>query len=868
MGLILGMALATYYLSPWQQQQSGGHGKRQWWQPEPVGNSVLNPLTLGLCGLLILALLQTVELPHAMWQAISSTADFQREVTILADGLQEQLPTRPALQIPGLELAKAEELPVAQTVSIHPLQTRASAAVFACAIAMLVAAGILFHGHVGNLLLLLTIALTALANTLLGLCQSVAWNHWSLLEMPTPNYFSTFVSRNTAPQYLAIGLASAIGLLTYWMRSKDSHSKRHSMRYPASNSLARMRRRVEEGLQELDLFGILLILAMTFLFAGIIASSSRGGILASSFAVVATLALSSPSKDGSRLRWLLLLSLIAVAGYVVLSILDLNVQALDRLQTISAEAYQLDNGRLGLWKMALSQSWYWWAGCGLGAFHFAILPCYSGTDAVWFYHAENIFVEMWVEFGCLGFCLGLLSLAWLVRHIIHTRHKYGRRATLIPAMVFALTAIGLQSLVDFSLIIPAVFLTLAALLGCFLVANSQTSLPPSPAIASSRTFSGLLARSLGSAPLALCVMLLAFAMLHGFPALWGFAAAEQLNRQIDTWQASRRAGQPAEVPQVSATPQLLLHPEFALALARLEQEFFAATLAESIVWPAEASPRSRMQLSLPETVAAAMRGGPQGKLAAMSSILEQESALTTELAMTSLRMSQAIAACPFDWRASWGLLRSDLSQLSSADRARNYARLALVTKHHPNIQVATGTTAMWAGEVKVGIPILRRAWNANPRLSRQMIALTGELFNPQELLEILPDSNLERIRVAEAIMQGAQRRPVEEDENLALVDVLLRGLDIPQAMLEAQSAEDWKKIAWMWLWQAKPSSAIEALQQALAKSPMDHELRFELVKLLRAEGRVEDAQAQMDIVRRRAPLQDEYRKYLRELEDN
>ena len=205
--------------------------------------SCSNPLVWSLAALLSIAMLQTVRLPEWLWQSISSSAAFER--TTKNAELEFQLATRidpiEPTETNAVKL-KVEDTP--RTLSIHWVQTRASTAMFAVALVCLLSAGILFRTRNWEVVLLSVLAVSGISIAILGLLQSVAWNKWTLLPMPTGAYFATYVSRNSAPQFLAIGLGAILGLLAWWSGLKsDEADKKYYVRYPAINAVARFRRR-------------------------------------------------------------------------------------------------------------------------------------------------------------------------------------------------------------------------------------------------------------------------------------------------------------------------------------------------------------------------------------------------------------------------------------------------------------------------------------------------------------------------------------------------------------------------------------------------------------------------------------------------
>ncbi len=194
--------------------------------------------------------------------------------------------------------------------------------------------------------------------------------------------------------------------------------------------------------------------------------------------------------------------------------------------------------------MVLSQPSCWLPGCGLGNFHFAILPAYRAEPSAWFYHAENLYIELLAEMGIVGFVIGLIGLIWLILRIRWCVVTGRRGAPTFIATTLAVAAVALQSLVDFSLIIPSVFIPLAALVGCFLArtyspefgkkSGRSDQRKKAQRGSDQRTEKELPSNSLWSGiPTSIALLsLVLFSIWIGSQPLQGFAFAEQLNSEI------------------------------------------------------------------------------------------------------------------------------------------------------------------------------------------------------------------------------------------------------------------------------------------------------------------------------------------------
>ncbi|MCA9134714.1 MAG: O-antigen ligase family protein, partial [Planctomycetales bacterium] len=301
----------------------------------------------------------------------------------------------------------------------------------------------------------------------------------------------TFYSRNSAPQFLACAIGAASGLLVLHRSQKNSRQRdsRYQLRYPSVNVVARFRRRLDELVADLDQLSFLGLLALVTLASGVLIANSRGGILACAVSGAVVILIYALGKQASASSTLGLLLLVACSGLFI-TFFELDDLIGQRLNTISEEVYRRDNSRLELWRMVLTQPSCWLLGSGLGTFHFAVLPAYDKPQSAWFYHAESVYVELLSNAGLLVLLAVLGGLSWLLWQLLGRtpRSTLARAARL--ACMFSVLAVALQSFVDFSLILPAVFLPLAALTGAFLGA-------PAGKQSSSRSSQGSSQRSSG-----------------------------------------------------------------------------------------------------------------------------------------------------------------------------------------------------------------------------------------------------------------------------------------------------------------------------------------------------------------------------------
>ena len=846
-----------------------------------------NPLVWCLAGLLSIALLQTVRLPEWLWQSVSSSAAFERttkntELEFLLAMRIDPTDTKDS----EAEQIKIEETP--RTLSIHWVQTQASAAMFAVALVCLLSAGVLFRTRNWEVVLLSVLAVSGLAIAVLGLVQSVSWNKWTLLAMPTKTYFATYVSRNSAPQFLAIGLGAVLGLLAWWSGSKsDEADKKYYLRYPAINAIARFRRRLEELVTELDVLSLLCVFSATLLFVAILAAGSRGGILSCLAAAILTLCVSLGRKR-SYARTVGLVTVMTCGAMLLLTTLELDSAILNRMNSVNEEAYNLNNGRILVWEMILSQPSCWLPGCGLGNFHFAILPAYQSEPTAWFYHAENIYIELLAEFGVIGFALGMMGLGWLVLRIRWCVLAGQRAAPTFVATTLTVSAVALQSLVDFSLIIPSICLPLAALVGCFLGRSYCSDFGNKPARSEhrkrdrdfpERRTEGRLAIASGGSNAASSVALLVlilFSIWIGTKPLNGFAFAEQLNTQLSMLEKSARnehwqgAGQLLASIDIAQVERFADHPEVNLQIGRLLQAFVGESFEKALKWPENVTAAQRTTLSEPANIAASFRAKNDPRMLELRNLASQLPQQVEALKRSAVRMAAAASVCSLDWRSGLGVVRSDMNLFALETRARNYARLLQVTGQSASLPASIGAATLLAGEKQIGNRFLHDYLARVPQKVAAIATNFVDLMPPEvspveaarELLLLLPNSPLLQVEVAEHFSHLAGRERVSQ-QLASSIDLreLYAQADVAKVR-DPRNSKLWLLVAWLANARGETKTQLEALANAIDADPMNHAMRFELAKLLLDNGKKSEAIQQAERASRLSPETRLYKEFV------
>ncbi len=263
----------------------------------------------------------------------------------------------------------------------------------------------------------------------------------------------TFVSRNNYAGYLemAIPLALALAIL--------SLGRSHGI---APN----LRRRLAAATGRESFHALLLIMGAFLMATAILMSRSRMGIIATASALVA-----GGVAMGVRSR----VRRFAVASVGVVLLVAVFASQIDILPVASrfrALRWEFGGGygRLEVWKETLPMlAAYPLFGSGMGTWEDAFSPFRHDTAQVRVDYAHNDYLEFVAEAGLAGVLILAAGTVVTLR-----RHKQGRAAASMPLDEIAvaagagLVAIGLHSLTDFHLSIPADALIVVVLLGLYL----------------------------------------------------------------------------------------------------------------------------------------------------------------------------------------------------------------------------------------------------------------------------------------------------------------------------------------------------------------------------------------------------------------
>ncbi len=279
--------------------------------------------------------------------------------------------------------------------------------------------------------------------------------------------FASFVNRNNAGGYLLLALACAFSIC-FWAYSKRQKSTR--VRESTYNELTSPLERVWFLLRwfvaELTGFKLFVVILTILISVGLIATSSRGTFVALVFAIIISgiFILFAGVKKTAVLTFVVVF--LVAAGGVVFS--GFNQKLFSRFDDIDTNTEISQDTRVQLWYDSMSMGRdFAITGSGVGTYKHLHSAYLQRNVDVTFVHAENQFVEAFVEAGVLGVililvCIGLVGYS---SYNIINGTESARNIAIGVLGIFAVSATASQNFFDFGLYAPSNSILLAIIVG-------------------------------------------------------------------------------------------------------------------------------------------------------------------------------------------------------------------------------------------------------------------------------------------------------------------------------------------------------------------------------------------------------------------
>ena len=751
------------------------------------------------------------------------------------------------------------------SLSLYPWETRKRLASLACGVSFFVLGAVVFRRPTSQKLLLGVISLNGCGVALSGLAQK-----WSL-QTQTAGYdaladnrvFGPYINKNNGAGYVLIALAAAVGI-SLWFSARQGQSQNvvpasgrrkwteDSPRSPANSRLSL------PGIL-LDLRFVLGLGGAALLVTGITGSLSRSAVIAMCIASVATLTLSAAVDRrrlfvlmcGGGMVTLLLLLVAGQAGRVATrlsSLLDWSTVAAD-----SRFAHWPDGWRAG--------EVFGVFGSGLGTYRFVYPLWETKLSEEWFHHAENQFLETFVETGVVGTGLLLLCIVLFARacwQLLQSREPWNRcLGTIGGFLLISQVAHGMS---DFSLYLPANAITMAVV--CGLVAGTAQRLGRQTNRVSvswlPRVWQRPLAYSRGPG-LRLALALLSATLLIGVGDL---RQADALSR---TYGVAKQGdwSLPSNHVETCREIRVLTHALSrqsgdARAHVNLGELWIHAYRQWVAAQQAGESPATAVSpLTSPMYLHARahqFKAAGAGELA----VIQTDGVTQRYLDAAVFHFRQARQACPLLTLPHLRLAQLSLVSGDPSDESVHLRRVQMLCGLRSDLLRSCGTLAWNAGSKKRACHYWRRALTTSATGLRSILGYvdqTGEL--PLFLERILPEIPALRLEVARDYLR-AERFTVLRRQLLDRVAASSKVSELPLADGHHVQAQ---------IYQLKGShqQACQSYWSALQLQPRQSEWRFEFAQLLQEMGNLQTAYVQALQCSREAPQNVRYQEYVKTL---
>ena len=771
-----------------------------------------------------------------------------------------QAPASPAEA--SLAAQRGAAAPDRQPLSLYPASTRYDLSLLILAAAAFFLGAAVFHAPSAQLRLCFVLGINGAAVAVFAIVQKlITLNNSLYWRIPLPTRaqpFGPFVNRNNAAGYLTLCLAAALGMLIWIVgRARRTPLAGPSLpSQPKPRLAALLKRRAIEFFARLDAGQIIGFSLAACIVAGIVCSLSRGAWIAAVGAVVLTGLVALATRRGVAPA--AILGLVAVAGIGLAMWVGMSRSASARLAVLLDATYSPWHH----WEeSSRAVPDFWRLGSGLGTYRYVYGLYQDHPRALWYYHAENQYLETLVEAGVWGLVLVVAMIALVARAVWYVLRKDSdpNGSAFGVVALFALGAQVLHALFDFGLYLPANMLTFAVLCGA--VAGRAAHLS-----AQSRPLFSLASLRLRWAPAALAVALGA-ACTWGFTELRRSAAIE--TAMEDTEFAETPSGASAEdlegaIARLTAALEsreddawarcrlgiLWTHLYHVRAFERVRQGRLGA-LDETTLWGKYTSGTS-LHLLVHEFA----RGGQTSDLQK----LRQEPVVRDNLQPALSHFLLARRYCPLIAEPHVGL--GELYGLV-ADPAEDALHLERARRLEPTaskILFQCGLLDFQAGRLDVAYASWKTCLTLSDAFLGPVVDLTaGNLNDLETVRKVLPESPGLLIRLARRVfsVEGYDKvRSALTQRALELLDQV----DLPEA-------EIWYLRALAFECREEYAEAIASYDRAVKLRPRHLLWRQEYAMLLERQGKIGEAIEQVGLLGRMVPDDPRIRYWLWRLHD-
>ncbi len=685
----------------------------------------------------------------------------------------------------------------------------------------------------------------------IGIAEDIASNKWQLMGIEMQTAFGPFVSRNSAAMFLNVGIACGFGVLAC-LPSNSSIDTDPTYRYSTKSPLAKATYLLEDLAADISSAKLAVGAAMVLLFVGILVTLSRGG-MASAIAGFVLSACASLFRS-RRIESILLISVLFALSLGLIIWLDQLELVTSRIETVTEGNAVTADLRWTVWIFAASAfSELWLTGGGLGNFHYSYLPFQSKAVDTWFYHAESFYWQAAVDLGILGIiaiAIGTtLYLNMNYRLLVETKLRDSH--SLAPASIFLFSSLALHSFVDFSLVLPGIYLPACLAIGIFFAISEQKH-PLRRQRKRTRTKTNTNDRQNHPQKLALLpwLPLLTAAAMLAFSSNWVIprSQAEQLQSSFNDWRYDQdNATEELENILLKGEQALKLAPndgQLNIILGKAYVEKFRLLRFNAL--PKSAASWNTTNLFLIRVNYLERLRTEQVNVDSFFSRKEEADCLTR--ARHCWR--NAHFTLPLDWRPHVALVELDFVDFNIEQSRFHLEKLKILAFNRPKVLTHAGLLALAYPGKDMAFELLQRSLESSPSQLQLIFPIAYQQFGSRVVNEpFLPKDPI-------SLLQLAQQESTAKLE-ASVVDGIWK--QIEQSLPNLPDSNRQKAIisALVYQHQGNRTQQIASLRQAVTMSPVDTDLRLKYAKALLEDNQHKTALEQIETCLRQRPDSEE-----------
>ncbi|QDT12291.1 O-antigen ligase family protein [Planctomycetes bacterium K23_9] len=721
------------------------------------------------------------------------------------------------------------EMPTKFSISVAPHDSRQAVAMLALVIGIVFASTMTFCTRARIILLLNVVALGVAAHVGYGLLRLVfpgADLYDSVNDLSYAS-FGTFVNPNNAALFMNLGLGCSLGLLS-WRINALAGQELDDEQFEFNDLVSLMG----------DRDSMIGVFCAVICLGGLLLCGSRGGIVSVLFGALLAFGWVRQRRGLATLP--VVAAALAIAAAILLLPMKLSMKSIERFEFFSDDARTFaSDGRLLIWPDGFEAGVnYLPAGSGLSTYAFSHLPYQSGVLKTWAQHADNLWLELFVEQGIVGVALAIVIMFLIVRSLTKLRESpdpidQGLRT----AGWYILGVILCSQFFDCGLMLPANLLLVAVIYSATITRHVSVR---------TRDASSDETRQLGSddkvgtpgilpaentifagrwrKPLFVVVALLVVALpILNLPTLRRNAGIESLVRSANFQIESLRTDADGlDSLAIKLASDLGDSPEPQLLEALGSVLRSQARLAE--VYEKRPKTSDEVAQLFDETKPATRKSG---SMQISPSVRRQYSSALS-------KYHQSLAVRPLGVNARSGKLYLDFLQTDSSQSKKSLEQLFVLHRNNPAVLLLLGQYAANRDEYELAAKLWRTAAMERSGLTTKAIELAS-LHDQINIAEVVPDRP-ETIRLASRyLLQSGQEQANEYLANSfdAVACDKCNSLEEKAACLSLQGDIAYKL--------ERHELAFKQYRLAIDRSPSDAELRLKLIRRLREQNRSDQA---------------------------